>query len=364
MAGYFKVPIGVVRELLDLYEGPELLGGYMVLAEGAYGNGRQVTDCGAQSIQRYTGCTNYRAKRIFNDLRSLRFGEKGELGMVTPANRTHRNADVHLLDAWEGPHAYMPSLFVKSSNVAVAPLRRLCETEEEPEVKRDALALLAHLYASTEYAEWMGARPERFLYQEWEFAGGRSAGNTDYELGHIASVSGHQIWAGSPNNSETWRMSKALQTAFFGDDGEHDIDRVWRALWLLLNDGLVCKVAIVAHQGSSYPLWVFNPAYRSSLAEQFGIHTGLADDMYRLAADADADPDNGLIIAATEEGRSEHGTGVYFCIAGSRPSVFTVLCPRIHAPTPVNMDQLAEVALITRDWARRIRRLRSTAKAA
>lgn len=150
-----------------------------------------------------------------------------------------------------------------------------------------------------------------------------------------------------------------LHANLFVEGANADVERIWRALWFLLGSGTVCKVAVVGDGSRNYPLWVFNPTYRGSLAVRHGLRADLAKQMHSLAGDIGADPDNALTIAATDPNRETEGTGIYYCAAKSQPVVRTLLVPRLHAPTPNNMDGIQEMARITSLWTATISKLRT-----
>jgi hypothetical protein len=353
--------MNAAAQILDAFEGPEVLAAYIIMREGAYappGRERDRTDCGAKSIATYAGCSDWRGKRTLEDLKSIRFGERGELALVHATGETHRNALVYFFDRWDSSSddAYLPSIFVKVPG-EIAMLRRLCELDIPSEQKRDMLFMLLRLYADTDYGGWMGAPPDVFVHQKWDSDGEREVGDMPFELGVVESIDRFDLWLVSPPEDGTWWMSKRT-ASLFGDKA-----RAWSALWLLLEHGFACKVAIVSVGRENYPMWVFNAAYRESL-RKLGIVPDLADEMHRLACDAGADPDNWLIRQTTSDDLGPEGTGVFFCASSGEPTVRTILVPRIHAPTPLNMDGLANMAAVTKNWSSRVRQLRRIAKAA
>lgn len=362
MAGYFKVPLAAARNILELCEGPELLAGYMTLRRHAFGSTRNLTAAGAKAVKVATGCTDWRSKRVMDDLRTLRFGEGEGLGLVESTGRKKANAHLYRLPTWGGVDAYVPALILDRHPEYGSAVLRICQCDSEPSVQRDALYLLLHLYSLTDYAGWMGAPPDVFVHQLWERDGSRCPGNADHELGYYGREGDIDLWLVALPEDHTWTMPHRLCEALFGDATELTRERFWRALWCLLGCGAVCKVAVVSNGRDNYPLWVFSPAYRKSL-EELGIKPDLADSIYRLASDAGYDADNYLIIDATSEDREPEGTGLFFCV-GKDPKVRTLLIPRLHAPTPVNLDGLREIAAITGALALKVANQRKKARSA
>lgn len=364
MAGYFKVPLAAARAIVDASETPDLLAAYLVLRRFAFPPSRaeaaprNLTAAGAKAIRLATGVTDFRSKRLMDDLRSLRFGDRGQHGLIEPTGRNKGNAPLYKLPAWDGPDAYLPALLLDAHPTQGTAVHRILDSEATPEVQRDALYLLLHLYATTDYAGWMGAPHDLFAYQAWERDGAR--GEMDFELGYAGQAGPLKVWLVALPKDDEWTMPYRLVENLFGSATDENKERFWPALWLLLNSGLVCKVAVVANGRETYPLWAFGPSFRDALAER-GIHGDLAAQIQLLACQVGFDPDNYLIREATGEDRGSGGTGLFFCI-GNNPVVRTLLVPRLHAPTAVNNDGLDEVAKITASLRRRINAQRSAAR--
>jgi hypothetical protein len=121
---------------------------------------------------------------------------------------------------------------------------------------------------------------------------------------------------------------------------------------------------VVTTGNEQYPLWVFNRTLRDSLSEHHGIHADIAVQVHRLALSAGFDPDNLLVRAAVGDDRESLGTGLFFCVGQEVSGVHTLLIPMFHAPTPINMDGLKEVAVTTQGIAAMIGRMRKKVKAA
>jgi hypothetical protein len=99
-------------------------------------------------------------------------------------------------------------------------------------------------------------------------------------------------------------------------------------------------------------LWVFNPAYRRSL-DELGINASLARAFQEISWRAGDDEAAQLYVASNSDDCGRDGTGVFYCV-GRNPEVFTLLTPRVHAPTPQNLDGLVEAARITEELIARI----------
>jgi hypothetical protein len=328
MPGYFKVSLEAARQLVNASERPELLAGYLILCEGAYGLKRRVTSHGAKSISKYSGCTDWRSKWVMNILGSLRCGDRGTYGFIEKTDQRQANAAIYLLGDWPGQEAYVPSLLIKPRGDIDAPLRLVLQGDGDAAIKRDALHLLLHLHANTDYAGWMGAAPDVFPSQSWDVGGSRPVGGVNVCLGQVAAFGDAGIWAVAPPTADVWQTPKGFPEILFGQTPDAP-ERARRGLRFLLEYGLACKAAVVIDGSESYPLWLFNPAYRESLRAEFGINAGLAHDFYSLVGDSHKRP----ISRALNQNRRHECTGVYFCVARSTPAVRTVLVPRLHAPT-------------------------------
>lgn len=159
-AGYFKVSMDAARAIVEANDGPELLAGYVTVCCFAYGNGRTKTRAGAKAIRERCGFTDYRSKRVRDELRALRFGERGERGLLTPTGGKVGDAAVCEIDQWDGVDAYVPSILLDQHPEHGGPLPRLLASETLPRATiRDALFLLLYTYSCTDYAEWFGCPP-------------------------------------------------------------------------------------------------------------------------------------------------------------------------------------------------------------
>lgn len=364
MSGYFRVSMAAAKHLVANSDGPELLAGYVVLNKFAMRPHHNLTAAGARAIRIATGVSDFRSKRILADLHELRVGERGEYGFVESTPKSLRNAKLKHLPKWEGLHAYVPSIFVNVHPQHGSPMLNIMKCGMEPEQRRDALLVLLQLYASTDYGGWMGAPPDMFPFQLWDQEGFREVNDLPVDLGETDGSPGLRLWTVAPPVEETWKFPLRQQSDLFDSVSDPNHARVANALWCLLATSTVCKVAVVSHSGGNYPLWVFSPGYRETLAE-LGLAPDLAKQFHALALATDADADGMLIIEATREDRESYGTGVFYCATKTgMPVVRTVLVPRVHAPTPNNLDGLMEMAVITKRWAAVIRKERHLSKQA
>lgn len=351
MDKYFKVPMKAALEIVDASEGPELLAGYVVLRRWAMTKNYDRTAAGAQAIRKATGVTDFRAKRVLIDLLALRFGDRGELFLLEPTGRQVKNAREYRFGAWEGLVSYLPDLLTQGD---VQPLRRLCQVDAVPEVKRDALLVLLHAYASVNYGDFLGVDPSEFIYKKWKVDGLCSANDTEFDLGHYGKVDGLHFWLVKEDDETRYTFQKSADRIF--GEGKNALDRLWQAHALLLQIGMLCPVAIVDYGTDTYPLWVFSPAYREAL-ERTGVTANLADIIYRKAGNNDLDPDNLIIRAATDyDTRGPEGTGLFFCVTPTdrEPVVRTIYAPLFHAPNPANLDGLMEMNRKLADWHARL----------
>lgn len=350
MAGYFKVSMEAAIRISEASEGPELLAGYVTVCGYSFGEKRTKTAAGAKAIRLTTGCTDFRSKRIMNELRTLRFADKGLLSLTS--NKVG-NAAISKVEQWDGVHAYIPSLLLERHPEHGAALAKLFQDEVSNRATlRDALLLLLHVYSCVDYAEWFGCPPDAMAYQSWRKEG---FGGNDFELGYQGDVANLPLWLVGEPTDGTWTAPKAAMALLFGDDEQSASNRFWAALWCLKRLSLVIPVVSVQTGGRAYPLWVYNVAYRDSLRE-LGVVPDLGTETQRAANDSGLDPDNYLIRYAIDE-MDRSGTGLFYCV-GSNPVVRTVVLPRLHAPTPVNLDGIEEAAVVTRNLWREVRAAR------
>jgi hypothetical protein len=356
MAGYFKVSMNAAKEIVALSDGPELLAGYITLCGFAYGPRREITRAGAKAIRQRAGYTDHRSKRVLRELQAHRFGANGDQGLVTSTGLKGGNAAIYSIDNWGGEYAYLPSLLLDMDPEYGTTLAKIVQDENlEREILRDALLLLLHVYATVDYAEWFGCPPDRMAHQDWKDEG--TAGD-DFGLGlqgYVADVALSLV--GEP---DSWFVSPSIMQELYGD-GEAGKARFWLALWGLVDLHVVVPVVSVQSRGRAYPLWIYNVAYRDSLRAH-GIVPDLGREMQLAACASGLDPDNYVIRYAIDE-LDRKGSGLFFC-AGDAPKVRTVLAPRLHAPTPINLDGMEEAARTTRSVQRQIRAARRVDKAA
>ena len=205
---------------------------------------------------------------------------------------------------------------------------------------RDALFLLLHVYCSTDYADWFGCPTDLMAYQQWRTEG--SAGEGDWELGFQEKLGDFDIWMiASPEHDQRWSASLKLMHSLFGAEGVDGSQRFWPAFFCLRNLGLLVQVLCIRTGNVGYPLWIFSESYREALEKAFGPVGNLGKALQRVAERCYLDPDNNIIREAIEA--DGDGTGIFFCY-GASPRPYLVVAPRLHAPTPINLDGITEVA--------------------
>ncbi len=355
MAGYFKVSMDAARVIVNASEGPETLAGYITLCGYAYEKERLATAAGARAIRLTIGCTDFRSKRVMAELLSMEIGTDGQRGLLSQTERRKANAIVYRLKAWDGTHAYLPSLLLERPPEYGSSLAKLLAREsDEREVIRDALLLLLHVYANTDYAEWFGCPPDTMTYRKWRQDG--YAGE-DFELGHQGDMAGIPLWLVAEDDDGVWHVSPTVIRSLYGEEANLAEARFWSAWRCLRDSGLVLEVVSVQTGGRAYPLWVYSSAYRESLKEH-GIISDLGRETQLAACATGLDPDNLVIRYAVDE-CDRQGTGMFYCV-GAKPIVRTVIAPRLHAPTPLNLDGLKEAANVTKEISRKIRAARRT----
>jgi hypothetical protein len=355
MPGYFTVPMADARAILAASEGPDLLAAYIVLRDGAYGAARNLSACGASAIRKSIGCTDYRSKHVLGDLLSVTREDRSKI--VTRTGTMLGNAPIYSMQTRNGPAAALPSIFVKVAGRSMeGALHRLCGLEDSEAIKRDALFLLLYLYSCTDYGGCMAAPADAFAYQEWDRDGVREIGDVVVELDRVGGVDNKTLWLVAPPEAATWKFSKRVE-ALIG------AERAAPALDLLIDVGFVCQVAIVADGRKCYPLWLFNPGYRNSLAE-LGVITNLAAGIHKLALDLGVEAARDIVVEAVNLEAGSFGTGLFYCVSKRTPTVRSLLAPRLHAPTAQNLDGLQEMRVVTQTMQNEINRWRSRAKAA
>ncbi len=340
MAGYFKVSMDAARAIVEVSECPRLLAGYITLCAYAFGDGRAITAAGAKSIRQTIGCTDHRSKRILADLCARRFGERADKGLIHPTSDQKRNARIYRIERWDGEDAYLPALLVERLPNEGSTLERLLTTEgRDQETIRDALLLLLHIYATVDYAEWFGCPPDLMVCKSWQQDG--TAGD-DFQLGLQGQIGSFPLSLVA--ESESWSMPAGLAASLYSGCEGAATARLWQAVDCLKKTGLIVAVASVQTSGRAYPLWVYNASYRDSL-RRFGIVPDLAKEMHRAAGDSGVDDCNMVMRYAVNEMEGA-GSGLFYC-AGNHPTVRTVIAPRLHAPTPINLDDLRDAAETT-----------------
>lgn len=343
--------MAAARSLVDSSEGPELLGGYMTLHRWAQPETQYTTAAaGAKSIRRCTGVTDHRSKRVLRELLSLRYGERGDLFFIEPTGRMVKHAQQYRFGTWLGDTAYVPDLLIQGDD---PPLIRLCQADESPEIRRDALLMLLHTYAQVDYGEFMGVDPALFAYQDLISEGSIPLGDSEIDLGYAGEHNGLNFWliAEDPNGRPVSTPGIAAKLYGQVDDA---VSRFWAAHALLLQIGMLSRVLLVEGR-EPWPLWVGSPAYREGI---IGSHVDgdLAHSIYQAVDRARIDSDNAIIQQAIAEKKRKGGTGTYFVVTTTpdTPVVKTIYCPTFHAPTPNNLDGLKEMGIRTTIWQHRL----------
>lgn len=352
MDRYFKVPMAAARAIVGSSDDADTLAAYVVLNRYAMPRQYLFTAAGAKAIRTVTGMTDFRSKQVLRNLLELRFGEHGTSFLIADTGQTVRNARKYELGQWDGEVAYLPDLLTQGEP---APLSRLTQADASPEVRRDALLVLLHAYARVDYANWLGIDPEAFIYANWAVEGVAHAGTEDFELGLYGKAGGLSFWL-MREDTEGERIGKRNDTQSLFGTGEATGARFRDACKLLLDLGMLCRIAIVNSGRTKYPLWIFSGIYREALRR-----AGVTSDLGRLiynAADAEGfDPDNHIIRNATNADAPARGTDLFFVvgIGDQVPTVKTIFAPLFHAPTPLNLEGLREIDSRAKDWMARLR---------
>lgn len=347
MDKYFKVPMAAASAIVEASYDVNLLAGYAVLCRFAIPKEYVRTAAGAKIIRKATGITDYQSKRVLHDLLALRFGDRGEQFLIEPTGGMVKNAREYAFGQWGGMVSYLPDLLVQGTP---APLARIVAANASPEVRCDALLLLLHTYANVDYAGWFGVDPEAFVYRRWVHEGSTTVGRVDLDLGYYGHAGGLDFWL-MRDAGEGLQLGRRNAAATLFGAGNAADKRIRAAFSLLLDQGMLCRVAMVETGGATYPLWVSSRAYREGLRRE-GITPDLGRFMYNAADRARLDPDNIIISEAVRCDRDVDGTGLFFVAtkADDVPIVRTVFAPVVHAPTPMNLEGLREVNSRTLSW--------------
>lgn len=355
MDRYFKVPMAAATAIAEASDDVNLLAGYAVLCRFAIPKEYTRTAAGAKAIRKALGLSDYMSKQVLSDLLVLRSGARGERFFIQPTGFMVGNAREYGLGQWDGAMSYLPDLLIQGSP---APLARIVGAQAAPEVRRDALLLFFHVCANVDYARWFGVDPESFVYRGWSREGTGSADGIDLDLGHYGHVDGLDFWLMRDAGVGLQLGKRNVAAALFGA-GDAGVNRFQAAFTLLLERGMLCRVAIVEAGGTTYPLWVFSEAYREGLRRN-NITSDLGHSTYNAADRAGLDPNHLIVSAAISGNREARGTGLFFVVTkrGELPTVRTVYAPTVHAPTPMNMEGLREVDARTREWLALLERIK------
>jgi hypothetical protein len=354
MSSYFSVSIDAAKAIVNQTDGPHVLAGYIVACSGAFDDGRWQTATGANRIKKKLGCTDFRSKKIMKELNAFRFGD---LGLLAPTKRRvgPSKAVVYRIHEWPGEFAYVPSLLVDAQTHTGSPISRLVSAagEHESGTQRDALLLLLYVYANTDYAGWFGCPPDLMATMKWKKDGHRH----EFELGHVGSIGAHDIWLIAEHDGEdqSWAVPTRVIETLFGNSQEVAKGRFWAAFRCLRQLDLLVDVLAIQTTSWSYPLWIFSAAYRDAMRAEFGQLGDLGAEIHKYAGAAGLDPDNYIIQLATDyDATDRQGTGIFFCV-GAGVTPYLVLAPRLHAPTPTNLDGIREVAALASEIVRDLR---------
>jgi len=353
-AGYFRVSLPVAAALVDATEDPEILAAWLVLRRYAFGKQRELTAAGAQSIAAALSISRYRAGGILRRLLRLRYGERESAFIMSAADWNaatgHKvppmrgNACVYVMPAPVGDCAYLPDLLIPSGG-GPSWLAGLCEGDNAA-AELDALRLLLHLHAVISCADFIGADPGAFPWTKWSTDGDHEG----FELGHAGEHRGRHYWlvAETDRNVMQWTTIKAVT----GGLTETHQARFWAALKLLMERGLLYRIAIVsdARGRLRYPLWVYGESHRARLQAQ-GICPDLARAFQRQASRARLDAPFELMSHVLSND-IEGGSGLFLCATATPnpPIIRTVYAPTFIAPTPENMQGIQAVAALCRTW--------------
>lgn len=346
-SGYFKVSMDAAIAIARATNSAELLAAYIVLCRHAFdGRGKNKsnrghTAAGARSLRDCLGLTDYRSKRVLAQLRGEGFGPEGSGALFEPAGFDIGNAPAYVIRPWGERFAYLPSIFCDKSAGNDAPISKLLDGDSP-----DPLLFLLYAYEKAVYGDWFGCPPNSAVHQKWKASGEAFAGDHDLDLGHQGREAGFDFWLSEEPTDSAWYVSKEAGELF-----EEDASRVVGAVEALLSKTALVRVAY-CHGQPSYPLWVFSPGYRDSLAE-LGINAELAKLAQRSANRNYIDADNRLISEASGLAGTS-GTGLFYSVskAGKGAQVYTLVTPRLHAPTPRNMDELEEARRVTQSIAK------------
>jgi hypothetical protein len=304
------------------------------------------TAAGANAIRKALGVSDFRSKRLRNDLVAMRWGEHGERFLIEPTGKSAGNKPLYRIGRWGGDVAYVPDLLTDGSPGALA---RLFGASAPPEVRRDALLMLLYAYAHVNYMDYFGVPPDAFVHAEWDCNGECDVADYPLELGYAGEYAGLHFWLFHEARDGARYSTKQAASMIFGSE---DTGRLWAAHDLLMGTGLLCRVILVTGT-EPWPLWIGSASYRKGLAA-----IGVVGDLARLAFNAaqrgGLDPDAALASAATgTQGDTAYPTEVYFVPASdnTQPELLTLYAPTFHAPTPVNIEELAEMAARTKRWA-------------
>lgn len=340
MAGYFRVSMGAARAIAEASDGPDLLAAYIVLAAFAFGEKREQTAAGAQAIRKALGCSDYHSKALLAELLEFPQGKGAGQVVLAPSGRRKANAAIYQLPTWEGDQAYPPALLVDTQQRHAIGLQALLDLRQPPRVIADALLLLLHAYAVVDYAGWCGCPPGAMPWYEWRREG---TAYDDFPLGFQGEMGGQDLWLVAGDEGAEWSVDPQLVDCLYGPQAA--AERLWQAWECLLQCGLLVRVVSVQVGRWTYPLWIASPELRERLNRDHDIVTDLGRRVHTAACRTGWDPDAVTMNFAMSLS-APAGSGLFFCL-GHDPVVRSLVMPRLHAPTPVNLDGLKHLADIT-----------------
>ena len=350
-ARYFRAPLETARGIKEQTGDPDCLAAWLVMRRFTFGHKRELTCAGAKKVGSALGISRPRADRLIKSLLALRFGDAGE-GIALATADDWRQATGHKIAPMKGhapvyvspetgaEFAYLPDLLIPQGD-ARSPLAELCELD--PALGLDALHLLLLAHHAVNCADYMGACPRLFAYEDWTMDA--DAWGFDW-LGHLGDAARTHYWlvAATGRASCTIRGMESL----VGEVSEESGGRYWKALDVLRARGFLCRIAIVsdARDRLLYPLHVYGESHQRRL-EAIGIPGSIAT---RLAREADREGQGFNDARFETDGSKVPDLFVVATRSEAPPRVRTVYAPTLIAPTPENVAGLDAVARLSAVW--------------
>lgn len=334
--GYIKIPVNAVRTIRnysnateDSAEGLRLLTAYLKLRWHEYdgpaglverGQPGGHTAAGARAISKATKVSSERAKKVLRNLLTPPESLSAQ-PFIVATEAKQALAPVYKFTPWEGPIAYLPAALWDGEGGGA--LTKVLDAPAPTSVRLTAMCLLVELYARMDY-DWLAVPPDRFMHQRLRVRACAPAFRK-----------GYTFWLAEASN--TWEIAPGICKELTGYEAPSPL--LLAAFGLLLNLGLICRVMVVDTKEFRYPLYVHYRAAAASLNER-GILTDLTRRFLRAAV-RDGDITAREVNAAAGK---KPGTGLYHCLSQSTPTVYVLLAPCLHAPTPMNLSGMEEVA--------------------